>query len=86
MHTDSDPRITDQESYMVGLAFRWAQWSTKDPRWDHDHCEFCWAKFPATPGEVNGHDEGWLTTDGDLWVCAQCFTDFTERFEWTVVA
>jgi hypothetical protein len=85
MSDEGDWRITSQESYMPGLALRWARWSTKDPAWQHDHCEFCWDEFPATLGNDDSHDWGWVTADGDRWVCDECFADFRSRFQWTVV-
>lgn len=72
-----------------------------EPRgWDHDHCDFCWAKFMATdyPPEQREwreqHPEiltaGYTPAGSEpgrtcLWICPQCFEDFRERFDWTVV-
>jgi hypothetical protein len=42
---DEDWRLTGQEEYLQGatlLRKRYRAWSAE---WDHDHCEFCWAKF-----------------------------------------
>lgn len=54
--------------------------------WDHDHCEFCWAKFmPAeTAYDSSVLTEGYATEDG-RWVCAECLADFRAEFDWTVV-
>ena len=68
--------------------------------WEHDHCEFCWAKFmdPAYSEEHRAAveadpailTEGYTTTDEHSqgaeyhWVCLRCFEDFKERFRWEV--
>jgi hypothetical protein len=46
--------------------------------WDHDHCEFCGRKFSLS----DGLKDGYATSDGYHWVCAECFEDFKEEFEW----
>jgi len=64
-----------------------------EPRgWDHDHCDFCWATFMSS--EVAANDPEILgagytvagTERSTLWICATCFDDFRERFEWIVVS
>jgi hypothetical protein len=44
---DSDWRLQGQESYLKGVTLVRRAWRvpTSNPAWDHDHCEFCWAKF-----------------------------------------
>jgi len=63
-----------------------------EPRgWDHDHCDFCWAKFMAR--EIAEHDPEILAAGytiasekrSTFWICPSCFEDFKERFAWTVV-
>lgn len=76
-----DYRIHGQEKYLQGATLRWSDWTLKDPDWDHDHCEFCWAKFT---------DQDWLDvlhsgyTNGYHWICKTCFEDFKDRFEWQI--
>src|SRR4051794_21017312 len=70
----------------------------KPTEWDHDHCDFCWAKFMDT----SRFDEEWRKARpdvldagytpappnpgfGNAWICPQCFEDFRERFAWTIV-
>ena len=50
---DKDWRLQGQEKYLQGatlLRKRYKAWSED---WEHDHCEFCWAKFmdPGFPPE-----------------------------------
>jgi hypothetical protein len=61
--------------------------------WDHDHCEFCGARFmdQATRREEEEEDsevlsEGYVTVEAecDRWICAECFADFKDEFAWTV--
>ena len=45
MSDDQDWRLRGQEQYLHGatlLRTRYKAWSED---WEHDHCEFCWAKF-----------------------------------------
>ena len=56
-------------------------------RWDHDHCDFCWAKFSDHP--LEGDDPptqlaGYATEDGAIWICPSCMTDFLDRFQLVV--
>lgn len=80
-----DWRITTQETYLSGRTLRWSRWTAYKPGWDHDHCEFCWAKFAAEVDDDVEYDTGWMTADDTYhWVCPRCFEDFRERFGWTV--
>ena len=79
---DDDWRLADQENWLAGRRLVWRRWSSDDPRWDHDHCTFCWEKFGPFPEAV---DAGWVTDDGDeAWLCSTCFADFRDRFRWTI--
>jgi hypothetical protein len=40
-----DWRLQGQERYLADRELEWSQWTAKREEWDHDHCEFCWAKF-----------------------------------------
>lgn len=70
--------------------------------WEHNHCEFCSAKF-MDPGFSEAHrlfvqahpdvlTEGYTTTAEHArsaachWVCRRCFEDFADLFQWRVVA
>ena len=70
-------------------------WEEIAPRreWDHDHCEFCWAKFEAAarvadlqPPDPSILTEGYVTVEGDgalKWICERCFEDFKDEFHWS---
>ena len=58
--------------------------NAKNPEWDHDHCEFCGARFMVEdhPGTLK---QGYATEDDYRWICEACFADLQERFGWKVV-
>jgi len=78
----SDWRLTNQEKYLKGHRLTLKPWTRTRPDWDHDHCEFCWAKFTDT-NSPNALHEGYATEDNDHWVCKPCFEDFKTSFGWT---
>jgi|SRR5262249_25127165 len=85
-----DTRLQGQEKYLKGvdLCRRAYRQYPANPSWDHDHCCFCFADFevehdPRYPDVLH---EGYCTLDEYHWICAECFDDFRERFEWRVVA
>jgi hypothetical protein len=78
--TDSDWRLQGQEKYLTGASLFHRSWHRRPDR-DHDHCEFCWAKFSETAAGVLR--EGWTTADEYRWICDNCFSDFRVRFGWT---
>ena len=84
--TDDDWRLQGQQRYLMGALLHWERWSRPRPGWDHDHCEFCWAKFleedlPEFPDILHA---GYTTEDLYRWICEQCFEDFKDRFQWRV--
>jgi hypothetical protein len=84
---DDDWRLQGQQRYLTNRTLRWATWWEYRPGWDHDHCEFCWAKFGLIDEDGFDHVDGYVTDDDDYhWICPACFADFRERFGWTVVA
>lgn len=81
----ADRRLQGQQRYLKGatLVRRAYRRYAKNPYWDHDHCEFCSAKFTveALPDTLQ---EGYATLDEYHWVCPTCFEDFKDLFAWTV--
>jgi len=74
-----DWRLRRQERYLQGATFSRKKYAKRSERWDHDHCEFCWATFSEREGDLH---EGYVTADDYRWVCDECFADFKERFAW----
>jgi hypothetical protein len=80
MREPNDSRLTNQLSYLSGAELSWRKYKAPRAEWDHDHCEFCWAKFAETEGPEILH-EGFATAE-DKWVCSTCFEDFRDLFAW----
>jgi len=76
-----DWRLTGQERYLHGAVLHRRHWVAPRPDWDHDHCEFCWAKFGGEelPDALR---VGYTTEDCYRWICERCFEDFRARFNW----
>lgn len=76
-----DWRRLGQEAYLTGARLVFAKYERWSEQWDHDHCEFCGAKFMLADGELQ---EGYCTEDRYRWICADCFADFAAEFRWTL--
>ena len=85
MADDNDWRLMGQERQLQGVVLlrRLYRRSPSNPKWDHDHCEFCTAKFMVEDHPDVLH-EGYCTEDECHWICDRCFTDFRSRFGWSV--
>ena len=82
-----DWRRQGQEVDLAGRCFEWRGYRAPSPEWDHDHCEFCWAKFMVgVNAPPDALPDGYRTVDGDDWVCRQCFEDFRDEFGFTVIS
>lgn len=74
-----DWRLTDQKKYLLGQNLRKKMFIPRRKEWEHEHCVFCWAKFPTE------YAEGYCTEDESVWICPGCYQDFREKFQWTVL-
>jgi hypothetical protein len=86
----SDWRLTNQAKYLTGVTLRLSRFhvSADRPEWDHEHCEFCWAKIVEGNRKTTGEEllvEAYTTEDRICWVCPKCFEDFREMFQWKIV-
>jgi len=75
----NDWRLMGQERFLMEKQLLHKRWSRPEPRWDHDHCEFCGDKIDYLTGLA------YCTTDQYHWICEECFNDFKEMFQWKVV-
>lgn len=98
---DSDWRLAGQVRFLQGAEFTRRPYRVWSETWEHDHCEFCWAKFmdPNFSDQHRKHiaehsdvlTEGYTTTASHQhgadyhWICPTCFEDFAERFGWQAV-
>ena len=81
MSMQNDWRLHGQESFLMGVTMVHQPWKPSDPQNDHDHCEFCWARFSRYAADLH---VGYSTEDRCRWVCEQCFHDFQRKFSWRV--
>ena len=55
------------------------KFEVRDGWWDHEHCDFCWAKIWPTPAEDEFSS---AYTDGaGAWVCPPCYEHIILRGE-----
>lgn len=80
---DDDWRLQGQESYLQSVVLERTTYSPPRPGWDHDHCEFCFAKFMDSDA-ADVLRVGYKTVADAHWICDACFADFKTRFKWTV--
>lgn len=85
MQDNEDWRLAMDHDHLAGVVLLRARYSVPahTPLWDHDHCEFCFAKFMEGDHPDVLH-EGYCTEDRYCWICENCFGDFRERFGWTL--
>jgi hypothetical protein len=97
-----DWRRMGQEGYLPpGTVLVLGSYRARSETWEHNHCEFCGAKF-MDPEFSDEHrefieeypeilTEGYTTTDAHgrgaeyHWICPRCFEDFTEEFKWRLI-
>ena len=79
----NDWRLHGQENYLKGAKLVWKRYTRYSADWDHDHCQFCMAKFMDidTPEVLR---EGYATLDNYSWICKRCYEDFKQMFAWQV--
>ena len=81
MPEQDDWRRQGQEMYLKGATLSFKKYTAQGESWDHDHCEFCGAKFMETGnGEIL--TEGYVTENNYRWICQQCFDDFKGEYAW----
>jgi len=85
----SDWRLTNQAKYLTGVTLRLSRFNVAvdKPEWDHEHCEFCWAKIVEENRKKPDDDllvEAYATEDRLR--CPKCFEDFREMFQWKIIA
>ena len=80
---DQDWRLfREQERYLHGVTLIKQSYQSNNPFNDHDHCEFCMAKFGKGADELK---QGYSTEDASIWICPECYNDFKKQFEWNVI-
>jgi len=77
-----DWRLQDQEDYLMNKSLIFTRYEKYRDDWDHDHCEFCNAKFSTYEGDL--HD-GYATVEKYYWICQECYHDFKSIFNWKLI-
>ena len=76
-----DWRRQGQERFLKGVKLKEKNYRPYSLEWDHDHCEFCGAKFSAQKEDLK---KGYSTKDNYYWICNLCFNDFKDEFCWSI--
>jgi hypothetical protein len=79
MSFKEDWRLTNQMNYLYNARLKHKPYCPVSSEWDHDHCSFCFEKFK------NPEQTGYCTLDNYHWICENCFQDFCEIFQWSVI-
>ena len=90
---ERDWRNRGQDDYLRGATLVHKQYQSNfpknlppgdDPRnySDHEHCEFCFAKFSEHSGDLHS---GFCTENQNYWICEECFNDLSSMFQWKVI-
>lgn len=75
----NDWRLKGQERYLMKATLFYKNYVERTTTTDHDHCEFCFAKFSDnSPDTLH---VGYTTTDDYRWICTPCFGDFKDMFQ-----
>ena len=84
MADDTDWRLQGQERYLKDALVTYRKYRPSSESWDHDHCEFCLAKFMEASDDPDVKTDGYATVDGDRWICSASLADFMERFTFVI--
>lgn len=82
-NSHNDWRLQGQERYLQGAKLRRLPYQSYRKDWDHDHCEFCGAKFCLDHEDCL--NDGYCTEDAYRWICEPCFEDFRQMFAFEVL-
>jgi len=75
----TDWRLQGQETYLQSARLSKRIYKEHKEAWEHDHCEFCSAKFSHHEDDLQ---VGYVTRDGYHWICEECYNDFKDIFRW----
>lgn len=82
----SDWRLMNQERYLMKKTLYFHKYQKYSEKWEHDHCDFCSKKFMENCENIDFcTTSGYSTVDNYHWICSDCYEDFMEIFEWTII-
>lgn len=76
----ADWRLFNQKNYLKDQRLKFQSFVIEHESWDHDHCSFCFARISPYDIEV-----AYCTEDGHHWICPDCYEDFKDQFNWTLI-
>ena len=79
--SSDDWRRQGQEEYLANKTLVRMDYKPYRKDWDHDHCEFCGAKFSLVEDDLHC---GYSTMDNYWWICDDCFEDFKNEYKWGI--
>lgn len=82
---NNDWRLSFGQTPEIYQQYQWSlkPWTSTDPNWDHDHCEFCFQKI-SNLKEEDSELEGWTDDEKNHWICKTCFEDFQDMYQWNL--
>ena len=76
--------VLGHEENLKNIPLYYIPFQPLAPKWDHEHCVFCWEKFYL---DENCLQAGYCTRPknepGAYWICPECYEDFKGLFGWT---
>ncbi|HLX31797.1 MAG TPA: hypothetical protein VKR79_03395 [Gaiellaceae bacterium] len=92
---EGDWRLMGQERFLQDAVFRHKAYRAWREGWAHDHCAFCQRRLVedvATSDDPDARSAGYAAVgrgpngeDDYHWVCDDCFPDFRDQFNWSVI-
>ena len=76
---NNDWRLTNQMNYLYKKKLIKGRYVPYREDWNHDHCAFCSERIDEDTMVV------YSTEDRYHWICQECYKDFKDMFDWTVV-
>jgi hypothetical protein len=81
MTDENDWRLTANHERLRGATLSRRRYEAPSASWEHDHCEFCWAKFMQRNGD-GIQAAGYFHAGSKTWICDRCLDEFRDRFDW----
>jgi hypothetical protein len=82
--------LDHSRTHLIGAALRWKRYRRWTAHWSIGQCEFCESTFTegGAPGLISGYSViggGPADQDDYCWICALCFDNWRDNFNWTVL-
>lgn len=85
MVNQEDWRLRGQEEYLQNATLYFCDFTPFSETWEHEHCEFCWAKFgPESENLHNGYRTVPTNQKKSVWICPKYYADLKENFNWSI--